>query len=342
MSSLNPPLTKEDFIHSSWKEVIDNSESKECRRYYDGFHSKATAAKETGNHRQYEIFDILKFVCMIPVENIKDEYLDFLAEIVDEVSDPELKAKIAEILWVKRGDYRSGQLAVEAYLESAKQLEDPQKWKCCFDRIERSLRLARKINYKPEIVIEYIDEVLNRYKGEDPLWLSIKLHELLQEEKNINILRKKQLLNTSKYAALAEKGAIFAESSKEWDKARNYWEIKAEWHRIEKNIEKAYTARMLAAETYIQEAEYSLTTQPTPYSKASHYLQKAFEAFEKLKSQSTEEERTVINTRLEEIHKRLLEYQQKLSNEFRIISSEFNISDEVEIARAYVREKEFP
>jgi hypothetical protein len=351
MLSLNPPLTKQDFINSGWKEVIDNSESKECRRYYDGFRSKATEAKEAGNHRQYEMFDILMFVCMsmIPVEDIKDEYLDFLAEIVDEVSDPELKAKIAEILWVKRGDYRSGLLAVEAYVESAKQLEesqkwieDPRKWKSYFDKIKILLRLALKINYKLEIVVEYIEDFLNRYQGEDSLWLSIKLHKLLQDEKNINPLRKKQLLNTAKYAALAEKGAIFQESSKEWDKARNYWEIKAEWHRIEKNVEKAYTARMLAAETYIKEAEDSLTTQPTPYSKASHYLQKAFEAFEKLKSQSTEEERAAINTRLEEIHKRLLEYQQKSSNELITISSEFNISAEVELARSQVKGKEFP
>jgi len=353
MLPLNTPLTKEDFINSAWKEVIDNSERKECCRYYDGFLSKATKAKEAGNHRQYEMFDILKLVCMIPgmipVEDIKDEYLDFLDEIVDEVSDPELKAKIAEILWVKRGEYQSGQLAVEAYLESAKQLEDPQKWiedprkwKSCFDKIKILLRLALKINYKLEIVVEYIEDFLTRYQGEDSLWLSIKLHKLLQDEKNINLLRKKQLLNTAKYAALAEKGAIFQESSKEWDKARNYWEIKAEWYRIEKNVEKAYTARMLAAETYIKEAEDSLTTQPTPYSKASHDLQKAFEAFERLQSQGTEEERAAIKNRLEQIHKLLLEYQQKSSNELITISSKFNISDEVEIARAYVREREFP
>ena len=342
MLSLNPPLTKEDFINSGWKEVVNSSERKECRRYSDGFRSKATEAKEAGNHRQYEMFDILKLVCMIPIEDIKDEYLDFLAEIVDEVSDPELKAQIAEVIWVKKGNYPMAQLAVEAYLESAKKLEDPQEWKCCFDRIKISLRLALKINYQLEIVIKYIEEVLNRYQGKDPLWLSIKLHELLQKEKNINLLQKKQLLDTAKYAALAEKGAIFAESVKQWDKIRNYWKIKAEWHRIEKNVEKAYTARMLAAETYIKEAEDSLTTQATPYSKASRDLQKAFEAFERLQSQGTEEEKAVIKNKLEQIHKRLIEYQQKSSNELITISSKFNISNEVELAISKVKGKEFP
>ncbi|MDB9310862.1 DUF4209 domain-containing protein [Aphanizomenon sp. CS-733/32] len=355
MLSLNPPLTKQDFINSGWKEVVNSSERKECLSYHMTFWNKAKQAEAAVNIREQIVFEILAFVTGAAIKpelndkffgevfsNLAEEYLNFLTEIAPEISDPELQARVADILWVKNGNYQMAQLAVEAYLESAKQLEDPQKWSHCVDRIERSLRLAHKINYKQEIVIEYIDEVLNRYQGEDPLWLSIKLHELLQGEKNINFLRKKQLLNTAKYAALAEKGAIFQESSKEWDKARNYWEIKAEWHRIEKNVAKAYTERMLVAETYIKEAEDSLTKHPLPYLKASHDLQKAFEAFEKLKSQGTEEEKAAINTKLEEIHKRLLECQQKSSNELITISSEFNISEEVELARSQVRGKEFP
>ena len=355
MSSLNPPLTKEDFINSGCKEVVNSSERKECLSYHMTFWNKAKQAEAVVNIREQIVFEILAFVTGAAINpelndeffgevfsNLAEEYLNFLTEIAPEISDPELQARVADILWVKNGNYQMAQLAVEAYLESAKQLEDPQKWTHCVDRIERSLRLARKINYKPEIVIEYIDEVLNRYQGEDPLWLSIKLHELLQDEKNINLLRKTKLLNTSKYSDLAKKGAIFQESSKEWDKVRNYWKIKAEWHRIEKNVEKAYTARMAAAETYIKESEDSLTKHPTPYFKASHDLQKAFEAFERLQSQGTEEEKAVIKNKLEQIHKRLLEYQQKSSNELITISSEFNISEEVELARSQVKGKEFP
>ncbi|HCQ22127.1 MAG: hypothetical protein AN481_17035 [Aphanizomenon flos-aquae LD13] len=355
MLPLTPPLTKEDFINSGWKEVVNSSERKECLSYRMTFWNKAKQAEAAVNIREQILFEILAFVTGAAINpelndeffgevfsNLAEEYLNFLTEIAPEISDPELQARVADILWVKNGNYQMAQLAVEAYLESAKQLEDPQKWTHCVYRIERSLRLARKINYKPEIVIEYIDEVLNRYQGEDPLWLSIKLHELLQDEKNINLLRKTKLLNTSKYSDLAKKGAIFQEFSKEWDKVRNYWKIKAEWHRIEKNVEKAYTARMLAAETYMKEAEDSLTKHPTPYFKASHDLQKAFEAFERLQSQGTEEEKAVIKNKLEQIHKRLLEYQQKSSNELITISSEFNISEEVELARSQVKGKEFP
>ncbi|MFM6308516.1 MAG: hypothetical protein ACKPGB_09645, partial [Dolichospermum sp.] len=84
-------------------------------------------------------------------DRFTDETIDFLAEIFDEVSDPELQAQIAEILWVKnkKCNYPMGQLAVDSYLKSAKKLEDPEKWSRCFDRIKKSLTLALKINYKP-------------------------------------------------------------------------------------------------------------------------------------------------------------------------------------------------
>ena len=354
--SLNHPLNKEDFINSGWQEVIENSERKLCNIYYDNFRRKAQEIKGAGNNRQYAVFEILQCVTVAPIQSdldiaysifsdrFTDETIDFLAEIVDEVSDPELQAQIAEILWFKdkKHNYRMGQLAVDSYLESAKQLANPQKWSRYFDRIKKSLTLAIKINYKPEIVVDYIDDVLNRYQGQDQLWLSVKLHELLQEEKTVNFLLKKQILATSKYVDLAYKGAIFSESNGEWEKARRWWEIKAEWHRIEKNSEQLYKSKILAAETYIKEAEDSLAKHPTPYSKASHDLQKSFEAFERLKSQGTEQERQVINTKLEEIHKLLLEYQQKSSNELITIYSEFNISEEVELAKSQVKGKQFP
>ncbi|MBE9057770.1 DUF4209 domain-containing protein [Sphaerospermopsis sp. LEGE 08334] len=353
MSPLNPPLSKEDFIKSGWKEVINNSERKDCNSYDMAFWNKAKQAQEAGNIREEAVFEILNRVIVATMQSeldgessiflarFPDEIIEFLNQIVNEVSDPELQAQIAEILWIKKHNYRMGQLAVDCYLESAKQLEDPQKWSHCVDRIKRSLTLALKIDYKPEIVVKYVDEVLNRYQGKDPLWLSVKLHELLQEEKNINILRKKQLLNTVKYADLAEKGAIFAESIKEWDKARNYWEIKAEWHRIEKN-KAEYAARILVAETYRKESQHSLTKHPTPYLKASHDLQKAFEAFERLKShQSTEEERTAINSKMDEVHKLLSQYQEQSLHELITVSSQHNISKEIELARAYVKGKDF-
>lgn len=344
MSSLNPSLIKDDFINSRWQEVVNISERKECLAYNRGFWKKAQEAKEAGNVRQEAVFEILAAVTGAVIkpesneefftqvfQNLTDEHLDFLAEIASDISDPELQARVADILWARRRDYRMAQIAVTAYLQSATELEDPEKWTWCFDRIERALRLARKIKYQVEEVVAHIEAVLDRYNGEDPLWLSAKLMELLQEYR---------LGESIKYAALAEKAAKLAESVHNWRRARAYWEIKARWHLIEKDGEKERAASMLAAETYVQEAEDALKRKPPSYLIASKFMQEAVEAFRSVRG--TKEETIAAKERAEEVHKLLLQYQEESSKELvTIYSDRVDISNEVEQARAQVTGKEF-
>ncbi len=343
MPSLNPPLTKDDFINSRWQDVINSSERKDCLTYHIAFWKKAQEAKDAGNVREQAVFEILAAVTGAAIkpesneeffaeifQNLTDEHLDFLAEIASDISDAELQARVADILWVRRRDYRMAQLAVTAYFQSATELEDPDNWTWCFDRIERTLRLTRRIRYQVEAVVAHIEAVLDRYKAEDPLWLSAKLMELLQEYR---------LSDPTKYAALAEKAATLAESAHDWDRARAYWEIKARWHLIEKDGEQERAAWMLAAETYVKEAEDALQRNPAPYLTASHYLQKAVEAFRNIRG--TKEEKATDKARAEEVHKLLLQYQKESIKEFIPISHNADISKEVEKARAFVTGKQF-
>lgn len=308
------------------------------------FWKKAQEAKEVGNFRDEAVLEILAAVTGAAIKpesneeffaevfrNLTDEHLDFLATIAHDVSDPELQARVADILWVRRRDYRMAQLAVTAYIQSAKELEDPEKWNKCFDRIERALRLAHKIKYQEDAVVAYIEAVLDRYNGEDPLWLSAKLMELLQEH---------QLSEPTKYSVLAEKAAKLAESAHDWRRARAYWEIKARWHGIEKDGEKERAASMLAAETYVKEAQDTLEQNSLPYLTASHHLEKAIEAFRNVRGKK--EETLAAKVRAEEVHKLLIKYQKESTNELITISSEgVDISQNVEQARARVRGQEF-
>jgi len=343
MPSLNPPLTKDDFINSGWQDVINSSERKECLAYILAFWKKAQEAKEAGNVREQAVFEILAAVTGAAIkpesneeffakifQNLTDEHLDFLAEIASDISDPELQARVADILWVKRRDYRMAQLAVTAYLQSATELENPDHWTWCFDRIERTLRLARRIRYQVEAVVAHIEAVLDRYKGEDPLWLSAKLMELLQEYR---------LGDPTKYAALAEKAATLAESAHDWDRARTYWQIKARWHLIEKVEDKERAAWMLAAETYVKEAEDALRRTPLGYLVASHFIQQAVEAFRNIRG--TKEETIAARMRDEEVYRVLLAYQEESQKEPVASSYEINISGLVEQAKAHVRGKNF-
>lgn len=238
MLPLNPPLTKDDFINTCWQDVVDSIELKNCFTYFTAFCRKAQEVGEIGNFREQAVFEVLATVTNAAIKpesteeffaeifnNLTDEELKFLAEIATEISDPELQARVADILWVRQHKYPMALLAISAYIQSASTLECPKHWTHCVERIERALRLARKINHH-EKVVAHIEAVLDRYRGEDPLWLSAKLMELLQEY---------QLGKPAKYAALAEKAATLAESTHDWSRAKTLWDIKAVWHRLEKD-----------------------------------------------------------------------------------------------------------
>lgn len=353
MPSLNPPLTKGDFINSRWQDVVNSSERKDCSTYCNAFWKKAQEAEETGNFREQAVFKLLATVTNAAIKpesneefyadvfkNLTDEHLDFLSEIASEISDPELQARVADILWARRRDYQMAQLAVTAYLQSAIELENPKEGSCCFNRIERALRLARRINYQADTVVSQIEAVLDRCNGEDPLFLSVRLMELLQEH---------QQGDPTKYAALAEKAAKLATlaanssdlegSSLHRRKARDCWKIKAKWHRIKNDREKELEAFMFAAETYVEEAKDALKKVPPSYLDAVAHMEKAVVAFRSIRGTATET--TSAKMRSEEVHKLLLQYQEQSPKELIASSYKVDISGMVEQAKAHIRGKSF-
>jgi Domain of unknown function (DUF4209) len=347
MSSLNPPLTKDDFDHSCWQAVINSIEEKKCSNYGRAFWEKAQEAQNAGKVRDQSIFAILAAVttpAMKPesneeffskiFSNLTSEQLDFLSEIITEVSDPELRARIADILWVKRRNNQMARLAIPAYLQSATVLESSDHWIYCFDRLERALRLSRKIKYQNEAVLAHIEAVLDRYKGKDPLWLSAKLMQLLQEY---------QFGNPVKYAAFAETAATLAESTVSptynLTRARALWKIKAIWHRMEKDKIKEINSLLSAAETYVKESESALKRDPPSYTVASHFLQRAVRAFKSIHGRK--EETLGAKKRAEEVHKILIIYQEEVPSELISTSEKIDISNLSEYAINHVRNKDF-
>jgi len=293
MSFSEISLTKEDFEQSSYEEVINNCDKKTCDRYSHQFFQKAKEAREAGNLKAQVVFGILgsgnspilkpesddeSFTALLIMDygfrsfipsDFSDVHLNILKDFLPNISDAELRARIADILWIRLHDYHMAQLAVDSYLASALLLEEPEEWKYCVDRIERALRLSRKSNQKRHSskVIAHIEAVLDKYQAEDRFFLSVKLMELLQEQKQGDL---------SKYSVLAEKAARSAESEHNWHKARNCWEVKAHWHKMEKNPDKEREARTYLAETYVKEAENELERESPSYLTASSPSSKCY------------------------------------------------------------------
>jgi len=362
MMSMNSPvtLTKDDFINSGWQDVVNTSERKDCFIYYNAFCKKAREAQKAGKNREKAVFEILITVTIFPIKldssegspeglqefftdeqrDFLEKQLGFLTEIAPEISDAELQARIADILWLRRGDYKMAQLAIPAYLRSATILESPKNWTYCVDRIKRALCLERQISSRHEDissrhkdVFAHIEAVLDRYQDQNLLCLS-PLMELLQEH---------GLGEPAKYAALAEKAATLAETLAQSEAlaflwARKFWNIKAKWHRMEKDNSKKFAALMSAAETYEKEAEFALNMTPPNYMLASSVLQRGIEAFRKIPG--TKEQTVEAKAKAEALHKFFIQCQEKIPKEMIPIPfPPIYIDDLVEESRNHVRGK---
>jgi hypothetical protein len=343
----NIPLTKKDFEELQWEDLVKKSDKKECFSYFPIFFAKAQEAKVAGEAKAEEIFILLGGVTSMMlkessttepfapmfvkpeyqsavIDDFCDEHLRVLSEIVFDILDPEIRARIADILWIKKRDIRIAELAIKSYLESAIVLEDPIQWTHCAERIERAFRLGASLGKNAgylDQVISHIEAVLDKYNGEDPKFLSNKLMGFLLEQRKGD---------GKKYSLLSEKLAKRAESNGDWYRARTYWETKAQWYSIEKDETNKRAALIQAAETYVKDAEAAIKREKPSHMIASAHLQHAIEAYRRIGGEKE---------RLEELHRILLEYQEKSTNELEIVSTEINLTNEVKKAIERVKGK---
>lgn len=263
-------------------------------------------------------------------DDFSQEHLETLEGIVSELKDAELRARITDLLWYRRkGGYQVARLAVQSYLEAARILEHPRNWVQCAERIERAVQLAVSLGRSNVLFTEAIssvENILDTYQGEDPLFLSARMMEILLEHRQGQ---------PTKYASLAEKAATRAENSEEgmkWHIANTYWLIKSQWHEMDGDAESSRQAKITAAETHVKEAEDALKRPGAGYSVAAHFLQEAIEALRRIDN---------THAQREEIYKLMLEYQRNSVAELSGFSDSIDVSDIADKAIEMVKGKSF-
>lgn len=334
----NISLDVSDFDRANWQDVISKCDKKECQDYNKEFLRKAKDEETKNDLKNKAVFELLgniaypslrqnkemPFVHNYLFDNIDDNYLETLKELVPSTSDAEMKARISDLLWIKKKNYRCAIVAISSYIESSKILEDPENWTSSFTRIWRAVDIAASIrgNTEPfENVINHIETILKMYNGEDPTFLSINLMELLQEYKKGDF---------EYYALLSEKIALKAEKNHNCWKAEKAWRIKIKWHKLAKEKDEERKSRKNLAEMYVKHAKNYVNKNPPDYGNACWRIEKAIQEYREIKN----------GIKSEELHQLLLEYESKLMPQMIQTSYEISIPSEViDKAKEFVREK---
>lgn len=346
----DPPLSKVDFDAIPWKSVLVECPTKEASAFALVFQKEARSESGKGNEAGSRAFQLLAQVCSMLLtddesgeafrpligspgggsaapNDFSPEELSVLDELRKETDDPEFGARVADVLWVRKRAHTAALDAIDAYLVSARRLESPENWPPCHQRLRRAVHLAASLGKggadRFEKAVAQIEEILDRHRGTDPLFLSASLMEVLQEQERGD---------ANKFAAYAEVAALRAETERNWHKARTYWQTTACWHALAGDQARETSARSHFAETFVHEAEAEMAKGTPSALRAGGLLGFAIEAYRRISGGKSH---------ADQLKRRMEDLQVLGLAELRPIEAKFDTASFAEQAEKEVSEKEF-
>lgn len=338
----------DDIAAFDWQKVIEECEQRDCVHYQTKFYAYASKFESDKNEAGVRVFRFLgslaslhlnessadePFEPMIqtstgrsPIaEDFADSDIEVVRKLIPIAKDADFRARVADVVWVRAKDVNAAEVGIEAYLGSAKTLEDPDMWPRFFPQVERAIRLAATIGKRRRpfgTVVKFIGDLIRRHGATDSGLMTARAMELLLEHGEGDAID---------LAGLSKELATRAEKNKNWLFARTYWDLNARWNEREKRKAEAQEAHIRSAETFLSDAEAASSRDSPSYFVAAHFLSQGLEALRRAGAS---------RERLDEVHKKLLEYNKRSTGEMREYSSpEIDISEFVRKATELVKGK---
>ena len=178
----------------------DNVEGRTCINYSKYFVEESKLAVNKGDKKREVICDLFAiltstrfyfnddFPTPFPPPDISEGHVELLQQFAFEIEDPELRSRIADILWYLRigRPYQFAELAVDSYLDAAATFDLTQASHDRYLRIERALQIATRLDnagQKFAVVINFIETELKGMQVAGIIRGPAPLLRLLREQK---------------------------------------------------------------------------------------------------------------------------------------------------------------
>lgn len=312
-------VTAEDLRRYDWASIIAACDRPECVLYYERLSQAAREHDEAGDKVGGRVFALLSVVASfhanydasgnpygslwsgfgrgraLNAEDLNEADLLALGGTVSEIKDPELQARVADVLWVTKKDFKAAKLAINAFLASAERLKSNDIWPPYSERLERAARISAIRGFEAEKadVVRMLEAAIAEFSTAPKAGLLC--------DRLMSILRSLRAGDPVAYASLSERLAKQFSDDKNWHFAEHYWQSAEQWHRRAKSESEVQRCQLQRAECYISRGEAGLSERGTNYMYASHWVGKGLEALRRAKADSK---------RITEINKRFLELQE--------------------------------
>ncbi len=293
-------VSLDDFRACEWAKVIANIQNKECVTYFEAFRTEAEDAKADGRERASLVFELLRDICAFGFEprqigdpfppmmtlgnrrtatptDIKEASLETLRALAPEIDDAELRARVADLVWIRKRDYHCAEIAIDAYLQSASVLESGPVFQFSVQRLERALRLAVLLSNQSlfEKVAKEVEQVIARQHAQEPLRCAHLMSLLMEFHAG----------DAQAQALRTRTAAEQASGANDFDAARQLWSLAAKWFKQAKDEVNSKSAMIAAAETHVSQADIFERGKPANYSLICHHLGMAIDAYKRIGGQ---------------------------------------------------------
>ncbi|MGV3533323.1 MAG: DUF4209 domain-containing protein [Chthoniobacteraceae bacterium] len=318
-------VSADDIRRYDWQARLEQHPRKECWSYCKVFAAAANECEAAGDDIGRRVYGLLHVVASfhpnydtkgnpygpmwqgadgtrsLMAEDLTDADLDALRAILEDIHDPEYRARVGDVLWGNKRDYKAAQIAVRAFLESAERQKTDDLWPPYTDRLERAAQLAARLGFRKPLHQEVIAAVEAAIKEfENNLKSGLLCHRLMLTALAHDVA------DTGSYAALAERWARDLAATGASDFSHRYWELAAQWFRKAKNETEVQRCQLAAAEGLVSATEKSLEEKKLGFGNAAHWMGQAVEELRQAKADPA---------RIKEVHRRFLELQQESLSE---------------------------
>lgn len=232
-----------------------------------------------------------------------------------------IKARLADFLWVEKREYQFAKIAQEAYLDLFNKITNIKKWHLFLNYIKRALHISTKIkdiSHKEECIKILKNKILNLSDSSD-IYIPLRLTEVLipnldEEIQEIEFALDDLITRAKNIAEIEE-----------------IYKVKIKYYtKFKKQNEKDTTNKLLADEL-VNFAETMLSQNESNVMRCVAYLKKAISIYRNSK-----------NTQLaEKVHRRLITVQKMIPNHMHVHSQKIDLKENVKIIENIFKKKTF-
>ncbi len=206
-------------------------------------------------------------------DDLTEADVDTIEKLLPIAKDVVLRARLADILWLRRKSaHQAARESIDDYLAAAQGLLQPEHWGRSVDLFHRALQLAGKLGREKAEFAKAETALFNALEHPlsktEPFFANHFLHLILA-------------LGLGDAQAMADIAKLHAELpliGNDPDRRRGYLLLEADFRQAQGDTVREAEARLLAAETYVEEAEDCAKRQPPSYLGASGALAQGIEA----------------------------------------------------------------